>query len=339
MERIGGETMVLYSDLLERLDTFEAMRNVAHLQGEIVTKTVKGTVYYYFQAMLPTGRTQIYLGPDNENVRRLIVARRAGENDVRADVAMLQRLSAQIMAGGIQPVNPDMAKVISRLADSGVFRLGGVLVGTIGFVVIGTHLGVIWGGAARMTQDVDIAADTRIALAVPNLKADVPNVLDSLEMGFFPVPRLSPKEPSTRFAVRGKTLRVDILTPMHKSNEAPVPIRRLNTAAEPLRFLDFLIEDPISAVMIAGTPCLVRTPQPARYALHKLIVSQERDATAADKKKKDLKQAEALFSLLRKDRPGDIQIAWEALSARGHGWVKRAQAGAEQAGIDLSEYQ
>jgi hypothetical protein len=40
MERIGGETMVLYSDLLERLDTFEAMRNVDHLQGEFVTKTV-----------------------------------------------------------------------------------------------------------------------------------------------------------------------------------------------------------------------------------------------------------------------------------------------------------
>ena len=125
MERIGGETMVLYSDLLERLDTFEAMRNVAHLQGEIVRKTVKGTVYYYFQATLPTGRTQIYLGPDNENVRRLIEARRAGENAVRADVAMLQRLSAQIMAGGAQPVSPAMAKVISRLADSGVFRLPG----------------------------------------------------------------------------------------------------------------------------------------------------------------------------------------------------------------------
>ena len=122
---------------------------------------------------------------------------------------------------------------------------------------------------------------------------------------------------------------------MHKNNEAPVPIRRLNAAAEPLRFLDFLIEDPISAVMIAGTPCLVRVPQPSRYALHKLIVSQERDATAADKKKKDLKQARALFSLLREDRPGDIQIAWEALSARGRGWVKRAEAGAEQAGIDI----
>ena len=59
---------------------------------------------------------------------------------------------------------------------------------------------------------------------------------------------------------------------MHKNNEAPVPIRRLNAAAEPLRFLDFLIEDPISAVMISGTPCLVRVSQPARYALHKLIL-------------------------------------------------------------------
>ncbi len=339
MERIGGETMVLYADLRERLEVFEAMRTIARLPGEFVTKTVKGNIYHYFQATLPTGRSQIYLGPDNESVRRLIEIRRAGEKDVRADEVMLQRLSAQIIAGGAWPVQPDMAKVISRLADSGVFSLGGVLVGTIAFVVMGGHLGVIWGRDARMTQDVDIATDTGISVAVPELKTDIPDTLESLEMGFFPVPRLSRTEPSTSFAIRGKTLRVDILTPMRKGSQVPVPIRRLNAAATPLRFLDFLLEDPVSAVMIAGTPCLVRIPQPARYALHKLIISQERGASATDKMKKDLKQAQALISLLHEDRPGDIALAWESLTLRGTGWVKKARVAAGIAGIDLSRFQ
>lgn len=335
MKRVGGETMVLYADLRERLEMFEAMRGIAHLQGEFTQKMIKGRVYHYFQATLPTGRTQIYLGPDSEEISRLIRVRQETGSDVQADLVLLQRLSAQIMVGGAQAVPPDMAKVILRLADSGVFRAGGVLVGTIAFGIIGNHLGVIWGMGARMTQDVDIAACFGLSVAVPDLTAAVPSALESLNMGFFPVPRLSRKEPSTSFAIRGKTLRVDLLTPMGKSSESPVQIRRFGAAATPLRFLDYLLEDPINAAMIAGTPCLVRVPQPARYALHKLIISSERDATAGEKRQKDLKQARVLLSMLQQDRPGDIVLAWEALVARGAGWVKKALAGAEAAGIDL----
>ena len=335
MKRVGGETMVLYADLRERLEMFEAMRGIAHLQGEFTQKTIKGRVYHYFQATLTTGRTQIYLGPDSEEISRLIRVRQETGSDVQADLVLLQRLSAQIMVGGAQAVPPDMAKVILRLADSGVFRAGGVLVGTIAFGIIGNHLGVIWGMDARMTQDVDIAACSGLSVAVPDLTAAVPSTLESLNMGFFPVPRLSRKEPSTSFAIRGKTLRVDLLTPMRKSSESPVQIRRFGGAATPLRFLDYLLEDPINAAMIAGTPCLVRVPQPARYALHKLIISNERDATAGEKRQKDLKQARVLLSMLQQDRPGDIVLAWEALVVRGAGWVKKALVGAEAAGIDL----
>jgi len=49
MQRIGGETMVLYADLRERLEVFEAMRGIAHLQGDFTRKTVKGKVYHYFR--------------------------------------------------------------------------------------------------------------------------------------------------------------------------------------------------------------------------------------------------------------------------------------------------
>lgn len=327
--------MVLYADLRERLEAFEAMRSVASLPGEFTTKVIKGHIYHYFQAMLPGGRQQIYLGPDREEIRRLIEARQAGEKDVRVDESMLQRLAAQIMAGGVSPILPDMARIITRLADSGVFRVGGVLVGTVAFKILGTHLGVAWEGPTLMTQDVDLASDTGIAIAVPDLKADVPATLESLQMGFFPVPRLSRKEPSTSYAIRGKTLRVDLLTPAKRGISGPVFIRRLNAAASPLKYLDYLIEEPMNAVMLAGYPCLVRVPQPARYVLHKFIVSQERAPTEADKKRKDLLQARNLLTLLREDRPGDIELAWEALAKRGAAWVKKVKAACTEAGIRL----
>ena len=326
MERIGGETMVLYSDLRERLEAYDAMRNISTLSGSFTTKVLNGGTYHYFQATLPGGRAQVYIGSDTDEVRRLIAARAEGEPEARADATMLQRLAAQIMAGGVPPMAPELGRVIHRLSECGVFRVGGVIVGTIAFKIMGTHLGIIWEGSAHTTQDVDLAADTGISVAVPNLQADVPAAIESLKMGFFPVPQLSHKEPSTSYAIRGKTLRLDLLTPLKRGEAAPIFIKRLNAAAQPLKYLDYLIESPINAVMLAGTPCLVRIPQPARYALHKLIISGERWQTAADKKRKDLMQAHRLLSLLAEDRPGDIMLAWEALGKRGSGWVKKAVA-------------
>lgn len=53
IQRIGGETIVLYADLRERLEVFEAIRSIATLPGEFITKTVKGSLYHYYQAALP----------------------------------------------------------------------------------------------------------------------------------------------------------------------------------------------------------------------------------------------------------------------------------------------
>jgi hypothetical protein len=335
MERIGGETLVLYADLRERLELYEAMRNTATLPGEFITKVVKGSVYHYFQTTLSGGRTQIYIGADSDEVRNLIAARKCDENNMRTDEKMLQRLGAQIIAGGVTPVMPDMARIICRLANSGVFRVGGSIVGSIAYQILGAHMGIKWDNGSRMTQDVDLAGSNSVALAVPDLQADVPAVIESLRMGFFPVPRLSHKEPSTSYAIRGKTLRVDLLTPMKRGETAPVFIRRLNASAQPLKYLDYLLEEPMNAVMICGTPCLVKVPQPARFALHKLIVSQERGVGAADKKRKDLIQATNMLELLREDRPGDIELAREALVKRGDSWVKKLATACKEADICL----
>jgi hypothetical protein len=332
MERIGAETMVLYADTRERLEVFEAMRSIASLPGEFTTKTTKGSVYHYFQTILPGGRTQIYIGPDNEQTRQLIRVREIGKEHALADKKMFQRLAAQIMAGGVVPILPDVARIITRLADSGLFGVGGVLVGTIAYRILGPHLGITWSDSS-MTHD--LAGDNRVAVAVPNLTVDVPAAIDSLQMGFFPLPRLSHKEPSTSYAVRGKAMRIDLLTPSRKGEVSPVFIRRLNATATPLKYLDYLVEDPISAVMIAGTPCLVKVPQPARYALHKLIISQERDVSSTDKRRNDLLQARNIIALLRDDRPGDLELARESLSKRGASWLKKVEAACEQAGIEL----
>lgn len=335
MNRIGSETIVLYAELRERLETFEAMRTIASLQGEFTTKQIKGILYHYFQATLPGGRAQIYLGRDSEEVRRLIDEYQRGKRDMQLEQQLIQRLAAQIIAGGVVPVGAEIARVTKRLADSAVFKVGGVLVGSIAFHIMGIHLGVQWDAPLRATQDVDVASGSRVALAVPNLVADVPAALDSLQMGFFPVPRLSNKEPSTSYAIRGKTLRIDLLTPTARKQAAPIFIRRLNAAAQPLRFLDYLIGNPVPSALVAGNPCLVNIPQPARFALHKLIVAGERVVISASKKRKDLDQAAALLQLLKEDRPGDLQIALDELEKRGRSWMKRLTRALQETGLTV----
>jgi hypothetical protein len=186
-----------------------------------------------------------------------------------------------------------------------------------------------------MLQEDGLATGSCLSVAVPNLTADIPSPIDSLKIGYFPIPRLSHSEPSTSYSNRGKTFRIDLLTPSGQGNTAPIFIRRLNALATPLKYMDYLIEDPVLAALIAGTPCLVKVPQPARYALHKLIISRERANTSADKKKMDLIQAANLIAILKEDHPGALQIAMDALVAKGVEWRRKVEAAAKEGLIEI----
>jgi len=147
-------------------------------------------------------------------------------------------------------------------------------------------------------------------------------------MGFLPVPPLDPKHPSTSFKVRGNPLRVDVLTPETRPGQnTPVFISRFNVAAQPLRFLDCLIDNPVKSAVINGGGILVAVPHPAKSAIHKLIISQERELTAHDKVEKDIMQAAQVISVLSDDRPGDLLMALDEIKLRGERWVKRVEIG------------
>lgn len=325
MERQPLEVQTLYAELLEQLVAFEAARSIGHAAGTFVTKTVRGQDYYYFQQSDPGGtKRQTYLGRRDDALDA--VARRfaEGRETLAADEQSIQRLAALLRAGGAMVTDVPSARVLRALADSGLFALGGVVVGTHAFLILGNVLGVHWAGALR-TQDVDIAAPRTLDLAVPQGSADLPSALESLEMGFLPVPGLDRGSPSTSFKVRGQGLRVDLLTPASRTGH-PVRIPRFAAAAQQMRFLDYLIDSPIRAAVVNGGSVSVSVPDPARFALHKLLVSGERSAAMQAKREKDISQAVQVLEVLLEDRPGDVPLAWEALRDRGASWVKRVAA-------------
>ena len=102
--------------------------------------------------------------------------------------------------------------------------------------------------------------------------------------------------------------RVEFLTPNTGSadyDNQRVPMPALGGIyAQPLRFLDLLLADPVRSVMLHRSGVSVTIPAPERYAVHKLIVASRRqdDDNGILKRTKDVSQAQTLMGALIKTR-------------------------------------
>ncbi|MEN9873425.1 MAG: hypothetical protein RL186_322 [Pseudomonadota bacterium] len=90
--------------------------------------------------------------------------------------------------------------------------------------------------------------------------------------------------------------------------------------AQGLHHLNYLLADPIPAVGLYRQGILVRIPRPERYAIHKLIVAQQRTGPGLAKRRKDLGQARALILSLAEDRPAELKRAYELAMEQGPKW-------------------
>lgn len=318
----------LYAELRELALAIGATENIGALPGSIVHKTLGGRAYLYHQYRDLAGTTrQTYLGPDDEATGALVARLHARAQDRAADLQRLDEVRAAFLAAGGTALAHGPFRVLRAFADSGVLGPGvgrAVLVGTHAFIAMGNLLGVQWASQVT-TQDIDVAAIRDINIAVPHPGLPAPDVLEQLGMGFIPVPSLDSRAPSTSFRVRGQELRVDLLTPLTgKETGKPVFVPALNAPAQALRFLDYLLEDPLPVPLLSGTGIvLANIPRPARFALHKLIVSESRGEAFATKAEKDRRQAAQLLEVLLEETPDSVQAAHAALVARGKGWTDR----------------
>lgn len=316
-------TTVLYSELFQQVKSSEALRSIGHLKGTFVKKKIKNKNYWYLQYHEAGKQRQVYLGLESKELLSIFKAYEKGKLNYEEDASYRKKLSAMLVKGGLLTPDAASAKSLQLLSESGIFKLGAVLVGTHAFQVYASLFGVQW-NYPYQTQDIDLAQEKNLSIALSdeNTNSDLPGALERAKMGFFPIPRLNPKHPSTSFKIQGKQLHVDILTPMiGKELTAPVHLPALKVSAQALRFLDYLIEDPIEAVIPYDAGILVNVPQSARFAFHKLLISTKRDSSFHAKSKKDVAQAGLLFEILLEQRAGEVLLAWEDLKGRGKKWV------------------
>ncbi|MDP2877207.1 MAG: nucleotidyltransferase domain-containing protein [Holophaga sp.] len=314
------ETQTLFSETLERARLADLDRTFGHLVGNFGQKTVSGGVFWYFRTSEGRqGRKEFFVGPDTDAIRTLIAQYQIQKEEGTSTRKQLQRMATMLTHGGCMATDHVSARVVEALATGGIFRMGGVLVGTHAYVALGNLMGVRWKSAIR-TQDLDVAAFRTMAVAVPQQEtADIGGTLEALNMGFLPTPGLNPRSPHTSYHIRGKELKVDLLTTASRRGPfAPVFIPRFKAAALPMPYMDFLLEDNTEALILAGDAAtLVKVPDPARYGLHKLLVASERPIIEQTKVIKDIAQVSEVLGFLLEMRPIDVEIAFARLTEKG----------------------
>ena len=313
-----------YANLAQAARQHHLQRSIADLPGGFVTKAIKGQNYWYYQYKLPD-RTpqQFYIGPDDEATRALLAAHK--NPLVLRAIKHLSDMCEAVTALGCYSVIPKHAKVLERLADHGLFRAGGVLVGTHAYLSYQNRFGIRWTGD-ETTVDLDFDHPGKnISIAInEDLKMDGHGAIASLKMGFLPV------NEGTRYIKQDEPdFDLDFLTCLHRRGDAPVKMPQLNLTLQPLRFMEFSMQDPAVSVLVAPSgPIVTNVPRPERYALAKLVLYPERLAgTQPEKANKDLLQAASLIDYLSQNEPDALQEAWSDLLTRGPTWRKLAQEG------------
>lgn len=320
-QQLPLETQTLYAELLEYLLTVEAMRTMGSLKGTFQVRERNNQSHIYFRTSEGgQGRQEFYLGPDSPETREIMRGYESSRPVAEEAQKRSLRLATMVRGGGAATTDRDTEKILHSLAQAGMFRLGGVLIGTHAFAAIGNAMGVRWASHLR-TQDVDFGTLVRtpnITFGLPSLglaATDIPAAIDALKMGFIPHINLHTPHHHTSFVIDGQEHRIDLLTyPQGTDRTKPVFIPKFKAHAEPLEYMDYLLEGTFPGVVLGPKqPILVTLPDPARFALHKLLISGNRSTSQAAKAPKDRAQARIVLSFLAEERPDDVGRAVEAL--------------------------
>jgi hypothetical protein len=308
-------TQTTYAELLER-SAAAAFRETFPEDGAFTSKLIKGRRYWYFQSSTGKGRTQLYVGPETRELLDRIHRHKEARDDELERRAIVSTL---IRSFNLPRPIPEIGDTVAALAKAGVFRLRGVLVGTVAYQTYSAMLGCRLPASILQTGDIDIAHFRNVSMAMKDQIPPILDILKTVDGTFRAVRHSSDNRRSTSYMAKSG-LRIDFLTPNEgPDDEAPQSLPALQTDAQPLRFLDYLIHEPEAAVILHHAGIYVHVPAPERYAVHKLIIAQRRP-TGLAKRDKDLRQVEALLEVLAQKRPYELKSAWNEAYRRGKTW-------------------
>lgn len=173
-------------------------------------------------------------------------------------------------------------------------------------------------GIVTQAIDIDIASFHSLSLALGDqVEPDLPSIFK--DFSFEAMPTVDRHKVWRWRQTRGEVL-VEFLTPSFQEDEPILRLDALGIEAQSLHFLNYLIARPIKAAVPYRSGILVQIPQPARFAIHKLIVSER--LTERLKAAKDRQQAALLIEAMKLDFGDDLRDAYATALDQGPKWRK-----------------
>jgi hypothetical protein len=312
MKKIGLALSTLYADLTQRVHS----RPVR--PGSTFTMKVKGRDYVYVKRQVGRVRRNDYLGPADEAETQAAVELIKG---VQEQAQQDKKTISLLKRAGVPAPTPQLGRVLDALSDAGVFKEA-TLIGTAAYQCYPPLVAHVLPRPTLMTADADLAT-ARLAITTLAENETILDVLKRAEPSFAPVPALSPTAPPSAFRAADGFM-VDLVTQQRTRHDAnPLRLKGGGAGATPLQFVRWLIAEPVAAIALYGSGVAVSVPQPARFAVHKLILAQERRQNERPKRQKDLLQAGALIEALRESDPYALSDAFDSARGQGGRWSSR----------------
>jgi hypothetical protein len=314
--------MTLYADLMQNVGVHETK------PGSIATKTVNGHKYVYVTVKDGSARVETILGRADDPY----VIEQAGKIKLAAQRAKALRSTVTLLKGAriAAPTLPQ-GRILGVIANAGLFKRGMTLVGTVAYQSYPCVLGYHLGATAYATNDIDLSVAEFVAAAE---QEDICSILKRADPSFEPHWHATDTLPRM---FRSNAFQVDVVTRYGRGRKSPVLVESLGCSAAALSFQEYPAEETIEIVALYGAGVLIRVPTPVRYAIHKLIVAQQRGLTEAAKRQKDLRQAGELIDVFSETDEAALLDHLEDARSRGKAWKAAITASLKELGREIRD--
>lgn len=307
MIRLPVSVYTLYADLTDRAWA-GSYAELAQAAGVPYRQRKSGREHWYFRFPTVAGqrRPDLYLGPEGPET-----ALRIDEYRALREIRDYRRgITKALRAYGLPGPTVAEGKILSQLAEAGVFSSDALLIGSLARQTYVPLLGVKWGEEPANDDAISILiSEERVQELVKQLRAIVPEIAASD----------TPEGVVIEFVHnrRGKDQTCHQVHFRFKPPAAPRDIAPF----------DLLGMMPIEAVALYGLGIPVRIPSPEYYAAYDLVGATRRsgDTSPVGAAGPDMSRTYALVRTLLDDRPHEMASAFHDVTARIGG--RREDAG------------
>lgn len=334
-----------YSDLVQlAIAEDELLPQLQYPDCRLIVEYYRKTPFVY---AVKEGKKK-YLGKLTSEMQTAIDNYECLKNRLREKRSILRNFQCR----GFPFIDTKAEALLGVIAEAGFFRLRGVLIGTNAFLSYPAMFGdnSCFSAVTPRTNDVDLALFKSISveLATANQKLAEPFVDVIQGIGNFQ-PEYNTEG---NFLGRWKDAKgfcIDLLAPFRRDppkseimtqikSDDLMELPSLETKALSLKYLDFLIHDEIRGVAMGDKGILVNLPQPGKFAIHKLLVSNLRKGEDVVKIPKDIAQASALIHCMMAHDPASLKAAWDEAWDIGAAWRTLLEKASQNLSDDIRKF-